>query len=151
MDEKGACTQCKPGFSTNSDGACVQSKVNTCSAGQVPSNGVCVQVQVTITDCVRYTIESKCDQCVEGKIPSDDGLSCILKANTEKPGAKPCPPNTSSVTYRRNPSNPLGECVAVDAKCAGSRDDGFCFSCKNGEYAHSDGKCYKVTLINEAN
>lgn len=151
IDAKSVCIQCKSGFSTNSDGECVPTKANTCPAGQVPSNGVCVPVQVTIADCLSYTTESKCDRCVEGKIPSGDGLSCVVRANTDRPGAKLCPQDTSSVTYRRNPSDPLGDCVAVDVQCAGSRDDGFCFSCKNGEYAHSDGKCYKVTLTDASN
>lgn len=100
---------------------------------------------MTITDCVRYTVDSKCAQCVEGKNPAADGLSCA--ANTDRPGATPCPANTDKVVYKRNPSNPLGNCVAVDVRCANSRDDGYCISCKDGEYAHSDGKCYRVTLV----
>jgi len=58
------------------------------------------------------------------------------------------------VTYKHDPSNPLGDCVAVDVKCANARDDGHCTVCKEGEYANSlDGLCYEVdwSLINGGN
>lgn len=152
VNSQGVCTLCKAGFAVGGDGNCAKTIQNTCPAGQVPSNGVCVPVQVIITNCVRYTVDSKCEQCTEGRIPSGDELSCVISGKpSDKPGAKPCPPNTNKVIYRRNPSNPLGDCVAVDRRCANARDDGYCISCKDNEYAHSDGRCYKIVAVTDEN
>lgn len=84
--------------------------------------------------------------------PADDEFSCVTKIRSiEKTGLKPCSKNTERVNYRKNPSDPLGDCVAVDANYIYARDDGFCIECKDNNYSHSDGRYYKVTHINEEN
>lgn len=51
--------------------------------------------------------------------------------------------------YRRDPSNPTGDCVKVDVKCTDSLDDGRCFKCKEGSVPGwgGDGLCYDISPI----
>jgi len=53
------------------------------------------------------------------------------------------------VKYRRDPSNPTGDCVKVDVKCTDSLDDGRCFKCKEGSVPGwgGDGLCYDIVPI----
>lgn len=148
VDSNGGCTSCKPGFEINSNNTCSISTKNTCASGYVPSNGQCVPVQKPIQGCVNYTIDSKCSQCIDGYFLSSDSLSCILLTSLNNPNLKPCPPNTNKLNYRRNPSNPTGDCVAVDINCVNSRDDGYCIECLPGNFAYTDGLCYKIIYGN---
>lgn len=114
----------------------------------MPLNGQCVPVQQPIRGCVTYTLDSKCDECIEGYVSSSGKNECVRITSSENPNLKPCPPNTSRIIYKRNPSDPFGDCVAVDVNCANPRDDGYCIECKPGEFAHSDGLCYKIVYSN---
>lgn len=114
----------------------------------MPSNGQCAPVQQPIAGCINYSIDSKCDLCNDGSIPTVERTACVRLTSSNNPNLKPCPANTRKLVYRRNPSDVFGDCVAVDVNCAYSRDDGFCVSCGAGSFSHSDGLCYKIVYFN---
>ncbi len=70
------------GFEPDSNGQCIESKKNPCPAGQIPSNGKCRVPRISISDCVDYLVNEKCNQCKDGKKPSSDGLSCVDNVNS---------------------------------------------------------------------
>ncbi len=147
VDENGVCTVCKPGFLLTVDNSCAVTSSNTCPPGQFLSNGVCVSG--TIANCQTYDKNGKCDTCKSGFTLSTNGKECTVSSSgssSRYPNAPPCPPDTNKFKYVRNPSNPNGPCVPVDVQCANPRDDGHCISCKDGEFAHTDGLCYKIVF-----
>lgn len=147
VNENGACTVCKPGFLLTVDNSCAVTSSNTCPPGQFLSNGVCVSG--TIANCQTYDKNGKCDTCKSGFTLSTNGKECTVSSSgssSRYPNAPPCPPDTNKFKYVRNPSNPNGPCVPVDVQCANPRDDGHCISCKDGEFAHTDGLCYKIVF-----